>query len=203
MYTNYKGEITIMKSNKLALFIAPILTIVIGIILIANSLETTVLICRIIGIILLMSGVFFTGSSLLNMNSMMRKISIVPGLIQLILGLFIMIRPDKIVGMITIIIGIIVLVQSFGILEHGLETQMLGYKLWWGTAALAVTMAILGIIIIVNPFGAVSAAMKFTGVVLVIQGVSDIITRYKADKVIEKMKDRGSDDYIDTDYTIK
>ncbi|MGN0553586.1 MAG: HdeD family acid-resistance protein [Oscillospiraceae bacterium] len=192
-----------MKSNRVALFIAPVLTIVIGIILIANSVETTVLICRIIGIILLMSGVFFTGSSLLNMNSMMRKISIVPGLIQLILGLFIMIRPDKIVGMITIIIGIIVLVQSFGILEHGLETKMLGYKLWWGTAALAVTMAILGIIIIVNPFGAVSAAMKFTGVVLVIQGVSDIITRYKADKVIEKMKDRGSNDYIDTDYTIK
>lgn len=192
-----------MKSNKLALFIAPVLTIIVGIILFANSVETTVLICRIIGIILLMSGVFFTGSSLLNMNSMMRKINLVPGLIQLLLGLFITVRPDKIVGFITIIIGIIVLVQSFGILEHGLETKFLGYKIWWVTAVIAVVMAILGIIIIVNPFGAVSAAMKFTGIVLVIQGVSDIITRYKADKIIEKMKNNSGNDYIDTDYTIK
>ncbi|MGN1136457.1 MAG: HdeD family acid-resistance protein [Oscillospiraceae bacterium] len=192
-----------MKSNKLALFIAPVLTIIVGIILFANSVETTVLICRIIGIILLMSGVFFTGSSLLNMNSMMRKINLVPGLIQLLLGLFITVRPDKIVGFITIIIGIIVLVQSFGILEHGLETKFLGYKIWWVTALIAVVMAILGIIIIVNPFGAVSAAMKFTGIVLIIQGVSDIITRYKTDKVIEKMKNNSGNDYIDTDYKIK
>lgn len=192
-----------MRSNKLALFIAPLLTIVVGIILIANSVETTVFICRIIGIILLMSGIFFTGASLLNMNSVIRKINLVPGIIQLLLGLFITIRPDRIVGIITIIIGIIVLVQSFGILEHGLETKFLGYRIWWVTALIAVVMAILGIIIIVNPFGAVSVAMKFTGAVLVIQGVSDIITRYKCDKVIEKMRSQGGNNYIDTDYTIK
>ena len=85
------------KTNKLALFIAPVLTVIVGIILIANSVQATVVICRVIGIILLMSGLFFTGASLLNMNSPVQKFNLVPGLIQLLLGLYITIRPDRIV----------------------------------------------------------------------------------------------------------
>ncbi len=191
------------KTNKLALFIAPVLTVIVGIILIVNSVQATVVICRVIGIILLMSGLFFTGASLLNMNSPVRKFNLVPGLIQLLLGLFITIRPDRIVGFITIVIGVVVLVQSFGILEHGLETKFLGYKLWWITALFAVVMAVLGIVIIVNPFGAVSVAMKFTGFVLIVQGITDAVTRYRADKIIEKLKKQANGDYIDADYTIK
>ncbi len=191
------------KTNKLALFIAPVLTVIVGIILIVNSVQATVVICRVIGIILLMSGLFFTGASLLNMNSPVWKFNLVPGLIQLLLGLFITIRPDRIVGFITIVIGVVVLVQSFGILEHGLETKFLGYKLWWITALFAVVMAVLGIVIIVNPFGAVSVAMKFTGFVLIVQGITDAVTRYRADKIIEKLKKQANGDYIDADYTIK
>lgn len=192
-----------MKKNKLALFIAPVLTVIVGIILIANSVQATVVICRVIGIILLMSGLFFTGASLLNMNSPVQKFNLVPGLIQLLLGFYITIRPDRIVSFITVIIGVVVLVQSFGILEHGLETKYLGYKIWWVTAILAVIMAVLGIVIIVNPFGAVSVAMKFTGFVLIVQGITDAVTRYRADKVIEKLKKQANGDYIDTDCTIK
>ena len=191
------------KTNKLALFIAPVLTVIVGIILIANSVQATVVICRVIGIILLMSGLFFTGASLLNMNSPVQKFNLVPSLIQLLLGLFITVRPDRIVGFITIVIGVVVLVQSFGILEHGLETKFLGYKLWWITALFAVVMAVLGIVIIVNPFGAVSVAMKFTGFVLIVQGITDAVTRYRADKIIEKLKKQANGDYIDADYTIK
>lgn len=191
------------KTNKLALFIAPVLTVIVGIILIANSVQATVVICRVIGIILLMSGLFFTGASLLNMNSPVQKFNLVPGLIQLLLGLYITIRPDRIVGFITIVIGVVVLVQSFGILEHGLETKFLGYKIWWVTALFAVVMAVLGIVIIINPFGAVSVAMKFTGFVLIIQGITDAIIRYRADKIIEKLKKQANGDYIDADYTIK
>lgn len=190
-----------MKTNKLGLFITPILTIIVGIILIVNSVEATVMICRVIGIILLMSGVFFTGASLLNMNSTVQKFNLVPGLIQLLLGLYITVRPGNIVGFITVIIGIIVLFQSFSILEHGLETKFLGYKIWWITAIFAVIMAVLGIVIIVNPFGAISAAMKFTGFVLIVQGIIDAVTRYRADKIIDNIKNHSG--YIDTDCTIK
>lgn len=192
-----------MKTNKLALFIAPVLTVIVGIILIANSAQATVVICRVIGIILLMSGIFFTGASLLNLNSPMQKFNLVPGLIQLLLGLYITIRPQRIVGFFTVVIGIVVLVQSFGILEHGLETKYLGYKIWWVTALLAVIMAVLGVLIIINPFDAASVAMKFTGFVLIIQGITDAVTRYRADKVIEKLKKAANGDYIDTDCTIK
>lgn len=191
------------KTNKLALFIAPVLTVIVGVILIANSFQATVVICRVIGIILLMSGLFFTGASLLNMNSPVQKFNLVPGLIQLLLGLFITVHPDRIVGFITIVIGIVILVQSFGILEHGLETKFLGYKIWWVTALLAVVMAALGIIIIINPFDAISVAMKFTGFVLIVQGIMDAVTRYRADKIIEKLKKQANGNYIDADYTIK
>ena len=172
-----------MRSKRVALYLAPVLTIIIGLILISGSI--------------------FTGSSLLNLNSVTHRYSAIPGLIQLIIGIFIAARPDKLVGMITVIVGIIILVQSFSILDHAFETKFVGYRLWWITAIIALIMAVLGIVVIVNPFGAVSAALKFTGIVLIIQGISDIITRYRADKIIDEIKKRTGTDYIDAEYTIK
>lgn len=192
-----------MRSKRVALYLAPVLTIIIGLILMINSVGTTVFICRLIGIVLIISGVIFTGSSLLNLNSVTHRYSAIPGLIQLIIGIFIAARPDKLVGMITVIVGIIILVQSFSILDHAFETKFVGYRLWWITAIIALIMAVLGIVVIVNPFGAVSAALKFTGIVLIIQGISDIITRYRADKIIDEIKKRTGTDYIDAEYTIK
>ena len=192
-----------MRSKRVALYLAPVLTIIIGLILMINSVGTTVFICRLIGIVLIISGVIFTGSSLLNLNSVTHRYSAIPGVIQLIIGIFIAARPDKLVGMITVIVGIIILVQSFSILDHAFETKFVGYRLWWITAIIALIMAVLGIVVIVNPFGAVSAALKFTGIVLIIQGISDIITRYRADKIIDEIKKRTGTDYIDAEYTIK
>lgn len=192
-----------MRSKRVALYLAPALTIIIGLVLMINSVGTTVFICRLIGIVLIISGVIFTGSSLLNLNSVTHRYSAIPGLIQLIIGIFIAARPDKLVGMITVIVGIIILVQSFSILDHAFETKFVGYRLWWITAIIALIMAVLGIVVIVNPFGAVSAALKFTGIVLIIQGISDIITRYRADKIIDEIKKRTGTDYIDAEYTIK
>lgn len=192
-----------MRSKRVALYLAPVLTIIIGLILMINSVGTTVFICRLIGIVLIISGVIFTGSSLLNLNSVTHRYSAIPGLIQLIIGIFIAARPDKLVGMITVIVGIIILVQSFSILDHAFETKFVGYRLWWITAIIALIMAVLGIVVIVNPFGAVSAALKFTGIVLIVQGISDIITRYRANKIIDEIKKRTGTDYIDAEYTIK
>ena len=45
--------------------------------------------------------------------------------------------------------------------------------------------------------------MKFTGFVLIVQGITDAVTRYRADKIIEKLKKQANGDYIDADYTIK
>lgn len=186
-----------MKSKKIAALASPILTVIIGIILFANSVGSTVLVCRIIGIILLISGAFFTGSSLL--NGTIHKFGIILGVFQLILGLFITSRPDKMVAFITVFIGIIVLVKSIGLLEHGLENKAIGLSLWWVTASLALIMAVLGIIIIFNPFGAVSTVMKFAGIIIIIQGISDIVALIKADKA----SNRNSGDFIEADYTIK
>jgi|GEM_PF-5000822 len=192
-----------MRSKRFALYLAPVLTIVIGLILMINSVGTTVFICRAIGIVLIVSGVIFTGSALLNINSVTHRYSAIPGIIQLLIGIFIAACPEKLVGILTIIIGIIILVQSFSILDHAFETKFVGYRLWWITAVIALIMAVLGIVVIVNPFGAVSAALKFTGIVLIVQGISDIITRYRTNKIIDSIKKQNGTDYIDAEYTIK
>lgn len=192
-----------MRSKRFALYLAPVLTIIIGLILMINSVGTTVFICRAIGIVLIVSGVIFTGSALLNINSVTHRYSAIPGIIQLLIGIFIAARPEKLVGILTIIIGIIILVQSFSILDHAFETKFVGYRLWWITAVIALIMAVLGIVVIVNPFGAVSAALKFTGIVLIVQGISDIITRYRTNKIIDSIKKQNGTDYIDAEYTIK
>lgn len=190
----------ILKKTKLNLILASILTVIIGLILVLNPVNATVFICRTVGIILLATGLFITGSYFLNMGQNVGGSSLIAGLIELALGIWISLRPDSFVQFLTVILGFIMLVHSFVMLQSAIEIKLFGIKRWWLLLITALLTLILGILIIISPFATIAVTMTIAGISLIADGIIGIITTIlisRAEKMIsEAMQQTG---YIDTD----
>lgn len=190
----------ILKKTKLNLILASILTVIIGLILVLNPVNATVFICRTVGIILLATGLFITGSYFLNMGQNVGGSSLIAGLIELALGIWVSLRPDSFVQFLTVILGFIMLVHSFVMLQSAIEIKLFGIKRWWLLLITALLTLILGMIIIISPFATIAVTMTIAGISLIADGIIGIITTIlisRAEKMInEAMQQTG---YIETD----
>lgn len=190
----------ILKKTKLNLILASILTVIIGLILVLNPVNATVFICRTVGIILLATGLFITGSYFLNIGQNVGGSSLIAGLIELALGIWISLRPDSFVQFLTVILGFIMLVHSFVMLQSAIEIKLFGIKRWWLLLITALLTLILGMIIIISPFATIAVTMTIAGISLIADGIIGIITTIlisRAEKIIsEAMQKTG---YIETD----
>lgn len=189
----------ILKKTKLNLILASILTVIIGLILVLNPVNATVFICRTVGIILLATGLFITGSYFLNIGQNVGGSSLIAGLIELALGIWISLRPDSFVQFLTVILGFIMLVHSFVMLQSAIEIKLFGIKRWWLLLITALLTLILGMIIIISPFATIAVTMTIAGISLIADGIIGIITTIlisRAEKMIsEAMQQTG---YIET-----
>lgn len=190
----------ILKKTKLNLIFASILTVIIGLILVLNPVNATVFICRTVGIILLATGLFITGSYFLNIGQNVGGSSLIAGLIELALGIWISLRPDSFVQFLTVILGFIMLVHSFVMLQSAIEIKLFGIKRWWLLLITALLTLILGMIIIISPFATIAVTMTIAGISLIADGIIGIVVTVlisRAEKMInEAIQQTG---YIETD----
>ncbi len=179
----------ILKKTRLNILIASALTIVLGLIFVFNPVDATVFICRAAGFILLIIGMFMTGSYFLNLSDNVGNSSLIAGLIEFALGIWITLKPEHFVQFLTVIAGFILLVHGFSLIQGAIEIKRLSYKYWWVELMIALITTALGIIIIVSPFATVAVAMVVTGVCLILDGISTLLITLKISKVLKKISD--------------
>lgn len=190
----------ILKKTKLNLILASILTIILGLILVLNPVSATVFICRTVGIILLAMGIFVTGSYFLNIGQNVGGASLIAGLIELAVGIWISLRPESFVQFLTIILGFIMLVHSFVMFQGAIEVKLFGVSKWWLVLILALLTLVLGIIIIISPFATIAVTMTIAGISLIADGIISIamtVFIIKASKMIDEAVQQTG--YIETD----
>lgn len=184
--------------HKITVITASVIMIILGIILIFNPIDVTVFICRVAGFLLLVSGIFTTGSYFLNSAEDIGDSSIVMGLIQLALGLWITLRSENFVQFLTMIIGFVVLVHSFGFFGNTIDIRRCGYKYWWVMLIVSVITLILGILIVVAPFKTVAVTMIVSGIGLIFDGITGIVAVIKVDKFVRDVRAAVNENVIET-----
>lgn len=176
-----------LKKNNFAIIAASVLIMILGLVLVLNPVNATVFICRAAGLILLASGFFITGSYFLNMSDNPNGTSLLTGLIQLSLGAWIALRPETMVQFLTVIIGFIILIHSFGMFHLSLQLKSLGKKIGGGLLTVTLATFIFALITIFAPFGTVAATMIIAGVFLILDGAITIAATIIIARVLKKM----------------
>lgn len=149
--------------------------IALGIILICRPGMTGIIICRAAGIFALLFGGVRAFTALRARGAgWVPQLHLVISVILLAFGIFALAQPQVVLSILPMALGIYLLMECVGKVQRALLLKKWGYVRWWTALAAGVLAAMLGALLIVNPFGAVEGMLMFLGVGLVVDGVSDL-----------------------------
>lgn len=176
---------------------------VLGVLLFLYSELTIVSISYLIGGVLIGIGVI----SLLKFISGMNKdkkneMDIVYGIITIILGIIVITNPKAIASIIPFIIGILMIISSSAKIQYSFDLKKRNSELWVSTLVVAIITLVCGVLLIFNPFAGADFIVKAIGVIIFIYAVLDIISGiriYKTVKEVTKDKKKIEDKIVEAD----
>ena len=170
------------KKISIDAYLSAVLTIALGGILIAWPMEVTGLICRILGVLLVIMGAVYIFGYFVESRGIL---SITGGLLFLLLGVWIFITPQSIATLVPIVIGVVLLVHSLRDFQMASEAKQSGSERWGLLFLLALLNCVFGVICICDSFGVVSLAVRMLGIALVYDGISNMIIVYHTAQAIK------------------
>lgn len=169
------------KKLRIAAYLSALLTIVLGGILIAWPMEVTGLICRILGVLLVIMGAVYIFGYFVEGRGIL---TITGGLLFLLLGVWIFITPQSVATLVPIVIGVVLLVHSLRDFQMASEAKQNGSERWGILFLLALLNCVFGVVCICDSFGVISLAVRMLGIALVYDGLSNMIIIYHTVKAV-------------------
>ena len=157
-----------------------ILEIVVGVLLLINPVGFTSGIIVGSGVLLCLGGLLsIVRYFMMKPELAMQKQLLFKGLLALMGGAVCITKYDWFLGafpLLTVIYAIAMLVLAAGKLQKMADLKRLGLPRWYMPGLSAALAAVLAVIILVNPFGAVTAVWTFVAVSLIAEAIMEIIT---------------------------
>ena len=169
----------LMKKFFRSSLITSLFLIALGLLLIFQSDAVIYSISYIIGGILIALGVlgiikFVQGTN----KEQQTELDIVYGIVSVILGIVVIKNPQAIASIIPTILGISIVINSATKLQYAFELKSNGNNLWKSTMVISIISTLCGIVLIFNPFKALTSFTKIVGIFIVIYAVLDMISTF-------------------------
>lgn len=165
---------TVIK-NRLVYLAMSVVMLVLGICMIAKPETSAELICVVIGIaLLIISVIMIIRYFAAEQKTIALQLLLAVGIVIAIFGIFMLFRPNWIIALLHILIGIALLIDGIFKLLKALDVKASGFTKWWIVLLLAVVTCGLGLLLIFDPFGGVKLLMTAIGIILIVEGVQNI-----------------------------
>lgn len=180
MYLNNR-----IKAAKTGYIIISILLCVLGIVLIAvPDFSVTLLYVLGGGIMMLFGLVKIIGYCSKDLYRLAFQFDLAFGILFVVLGFILIIRTDAMVNLICIVMGICVLADALLKIQISIDSRAFGIKKWWLILAMAILTGVAGFLLIFRPSESIQIIMILFGIVLITEGVLNLITILIAVKII-------------------
>lgn len=161
-----------------------------GILLILCPEISAELICKGIGVLLVVCGAFkICGYLSDDLYRLAFQFDLAGGILAVIIGILMLFRSGSVLRFFNLILGIVILTDGLLKIQTAIDARRFGLGQWWLIGAAAVLASILGLLIIIDPFGSagVSGAMVLLGFTLLMEGLLNL---YVAVYTIKTQKQR-------------
>lgn len=165
----------LLKKLKTNVVISAALCILLGIVLVAWPNLTIQIVCIAVGAVLLIGGgvrlaAYFTVKD----GSVYAQMNLIMGIVLAVVGIWILLQPDKVLEIIPIIVGIVIALHGINNLRQAITLCQEKYDKWWVALILSVLTVGFGVLLICRPFEALDTAVMMIGIFLIYDGISDI-----------------------------
>ena len=122
----------ILKKFKTNVVISSLLCVLLGLVLVLWPGLSIQIVCTAVGAVLIVSGgirivSYFTAKD----GSMYSQINLIFGIIFTVVGVWIVIKPDKVLAIIPIIVGIVIALHGLHNLQQAITLCKDKYDKWW------------------------------------------------------------------------
>lgn len=181
---------SLLKKIKTNVVVSSALCVILGLVLVFRPGLSMRIVCTAVGVVLIVSGVmrmidYFTARD----GSLYSQANLIFGIILAVVGVWIVMKPDKVIAIIPIIVGIVIAIHGLHNFQQALELWRDKYDRWWTALILGVLTVGFGVLLICRPFAAVDTVVMLIGFFLIYDGLSNvwIVSRvYKNAKMMKQ-----------------
>lgn len=109
--------------------------------------------------------------------------SLFQGVVKIVLGIFILTHTDTMVALFSYVFSIFIIVSGVTCMENSLQLKQAGVSSWILTLVLSVLETGAGIVMLFHPVGTASTAALIIGILLLVEGVTQLLTLYQLKKI--------------------
>ena len=180
----------LLKKIKANMIVSSLLCVLLGLVLVLRPGLSVRIVCTAVGIVLILSGVtriidWFCARD----GSMYAQMNLIFGIVLVVVGVWIVVKPDKVLAIIPIIVGIVIGMHGLNNLKQAIELWRDKYDKWWVAFILGALTVGLGVLLICRPFAAIDTVVMLIGFFMIYDGLSNIwiVTRiYKNAKMFRQ-----------------
>ncbi len=107
------------------------------------------------------------------------------GILMLVLGIIILVRPFAAINVFLTLIGITILAEGLFKIKTALDTRQFGISYWWMILVLAIIAGIVGILIVICPSESAVILTVFLGISLLAEGLLNLCVVISTVKIIK------------------
>lgn len=165
----------LLKKLKKNVVISAVLCILLGLVLAIWPGMSMHIVCIAVGSVLIIGGLMRLAESFLARDgSMYTQMNMIVGIVFTVVGIWIVIKPEKVLAIIPIIMGIVIALHGLNNIRQAITLCRDKYDKWWVALILGGLTVGFGALLIFRPFAALDTAVTLIGIFLVYDGVSDL-----------------------------
>ena len=157
-----------VKKLKWNLILMSLLYVGLGIFLVMKPGTALNIVCYALGgVVLACAAVQLVRYFVVERGVFQSQLTLISGIICLALGAFLILRSDIVVSILPIVFGLFVIFDSISRVQNALDLRRCGYSSWKSFLLLPVLSVVLGVVLILNPFGAMETLVMAIGIILI------------------------------------
>ena len=129
----------------------------------------------ILGAFLVIGGVVLIVSFLIDREGIRSILSVIGGAIAVVLGMYIFMKPETLAKFFAVILGVIILINGIIDIKEAITMAQRHYTKWYVSLIIGILISVLGLLAIFRPMGLANLIVAFLGVVLILNGIFDIV----------------------------
>lgn len=165
-----------MKNFRKTFPISSVAFVLVGLALLLWPEASLRVVCGLFGLVILMKGVGSIYSFLkAEVRGFFSYFGWLFGAAAVALGIFLLIRPQTVVSILPILVGLFVIMDGVLRVQSAFELRAADYSRWWSLLLLALVSVALGAVMLWNPFGTVELLVMAIGVILMVEGALNLV----------------------------
>ncbi len=158
-------------------------------------------ICLILGIVAVLYGTIkLVGYFSNDLYRLAFQFDLALGVLTIVLGVLLLAYPKGIIGVLPVLAGVFVLIESVLRLQTSIDARHFGMRRWWSILAVSVGGAALGIVMLLRPFESGRVLVRMMGLTLAIDGVENLLAGLYTIKVPRRSS--AEEEHIEAEYRV-